>query len=418
MNRILGLPIFLNLQLFAAYETPDSMTTTSTPAMSPTMKTFYDKSLLENAREALVFDQFAEHKPMSHGNTAEFRRLNKFEKALTPLTEGVAPSGSSFGMTNITVQTTQHGDYVPITDRLEYEAYDDIIYGCTVEMGAAAGATSDTLTRNIISAGNSVAYAPTSGGTAITSRKDLDSTCLLTPGLINKARTFLVKNNAPKIKDYYVAIINPSVAEDLRNSNEWKEYHKYNDTAPIFKGETGELHGVRFIESNEAKIHAPGVIATTAAGPINRITCKTAVSSSTTTIAVNELDGVTASNLNIPVYINGVANTITAIGSGNITIGTAISTLAKGAMICGQGAGKDGSCTYDTLIFGMSAYGRVEPSKQSMQMIIKDKKEIGGPLEQYSTVGYKFGHGALILYQERIIRLETGSSYSFEDVEN
>lgn len=404
----------LNLQLFGAFETPASVTKTSTPAMSPEMKTFWDTALLENAREALVFDQFAEHQTMDYGNTAEFRKFNTFDKALAPLTEGVVPDGSTFGMTNITVQTTQHGDYVPVTDRLEYEAYDDIIYGCTEEMGAAGGATMDTLTRNAIIAGNSVAYAPKSDGTVITSRKDLDATCLLTPSLINKARTFLFKNKAPKIKGFFVAIIHPSVTEDLRNSNEWKEYHKYNDVDPIFKGEIGELHGVRFVESNEAKVHAPGVIA----NGINKITCKTAVSSSTTTIAVNELDGVTASDLNIPVYINGAANTITAIAGGSITIGTAISSLAKGAVICGQGAGKDGSCTYDTLVFGAKAYGVLKPSKQNMRMYIKDKSEIGGPIDQFGTIGYKFAHGAVILYQERILRIESGSSYSGADVEN
>lgn len=51
-------------------------------------------------------------------------------------------------------------------------------------------------------------------------------------------------------------------------------------------------------------------------------------------------------------------------------------------------------------------------------MIIKDKSEIGGPLELYSTVGYKFSHGAKILYEERILRVESGSSYSSVDEEN
>lgn len=331
------IPIIINLQLFAAAEATLNANTTGQASMTDTMKTFYDTALLENAREALIFDQFAEHQPI-HGNKVEWRKFDTFDLAVTPIVEGVTPTGSSFGMSKIEKTTTQHGDYTTVTDRLEYEAYDDIILGATEEMGAAGGATKDILTRNEITSGNSVVYAPKSDNTTVSSRGNIDGTCLLTPRLINKARTWLIKNKAPKIKGYYVCILHPSVAEDFRNSDEWKEYHKYNDTAPIFKGEIGEMHGFRFIESNNAKVHA--------------------------------------------------------------------------------NSGANGIATYDVLCFGAKAYGVVEPEKESMHMIIKDKKEIGGPLELYSTIGYKFSHAAKILYQERLLRIECASSYSAVDEEN
>lgn len=324
----------LNLQLFAGnYNT----NTTTQQSMSPTMKTFYDTALLENARAVLVFNQFGDHQKMK-GNKVEWRKFNTFAKALTPLTEGVNPDGSTFGMTYIEATTTQHGDYTTVSDRLELESYDDIIYGATEEMGAAGGATFDTLTRNVLIAGNSVMYAPKSDGTAVTSRAALNSTCLLTPKLVNKAATWLKKNKAPKINGYYVALIHPSVAEDLRESSEWKEYHKYNNVEPIYKGEIGTLHGVRFIESTECKVHK--------------------------------------------------ASTTGALA------------------------------TYDTLFLGAKAYGILDPEGEGMEMIVKDKSVIGGALELFSTIGYKFCHGAKILYQERILRVESCSSYSDTDEEN
>lgn len=325
-----------NIQLFAASETTLNPTKTSTPAMSPTMKTFYDTSLLENARAVLIFNQFAKKQKIK-GNKVEFRKFNTFAKALTPITEGVTPTGQTFGMTKIETSTTQHGDYVTVTDRLEYESVDDVILGATEEMGAAGGETYDTLTRNRISSGNCVQYAPKSDGTVVSTTSGITSSCKLTPTLINKAVTWLKKNKAPKIDGYYIALIHPSVAEDLRNSDEWKEYHKYSDVAPIFKGEIGTLHGVRFVESTECRVHKDGA--------------------------------------------SGVA-------------------------------------VYDTLVFGKDAYGVAEPENESMQMIIKDKKEIGGPLDLYSTIGYKFSHGAIILYQERLLRIESGSSYSETDEAN
>ena len=332
--------LLLNIQLFAWTQgqagspTVNPVNVTSQSSMSPTMKTFYDTTLLENAREAMVFTQFGEKQPLK-GNKVEWRKFNTFAKALTPLEEGVIPTGQTFGMTKIEAETTQHGDYTPISDRLELESYDDVIFGATEEMGAAEGETYDTLTRNIIVGGNSVMYCP-DGTTEVESRANLTKTCILTPDVVNRAQTWLKKNKAPKINGSYVALIHPSVAYDLRNSEEWKEYHKYTDVAPIFKGEIGELHGVRFIETNNAKIW--------------------------------------------------------------------------------KEEGK--SATYATLFLGAKAFGILDPQGEGMEMIIKTKEQIGGPLNQFGTIGYKFCHGAKILYQERLLRVESGSSFGDLDEAN
>ena len=60
----------------------------------------------------------------------------------------------------------------------------------------------------------------------------------------------------------------------------------------------------------------------------------------------------------------------------------------------------------------------LDPEGESMEMIVKPKGQIGGPLELYSTIGYKFCHGAKILYEERMLRIETSSSFAKSDEEN
>ena len=45
-------------------------------------------------------------------------------------------------------------------------------------------------------------------------------------------------------------------------------------------------------------------------------------------------------------------------------------------------------------------------------------REIGGPLNQFSTVGYKFEFGAKILYEDRMIRVESCGKYSEVDQQN
>lgn len=323
----------INLQLFSADVNPINVTTQS--SMSPTMKTFYDTTLLENAREAMVFTQFGEKQPMK-GNKVEWRKFNTFDKATTPLEEGVIPTGKTFGMTKIEGEITQHGDFTAVSDRLEMESYDDVIFGATEEMGAAEGETYDTLTRNeLIKGTTSVWYCP-KGDEEITSRANITKECILTPDMVNRAVTWLKKNKAPKINGSYVALIHPSVAYDLRNSDEWKEYHKYNDVAPIFKGEIGELHGCRFVETTNGKIWKE--------------------------------EGSTA--------------------------------------------------VYATLFLGAKAFGILDPQGEGMEMIIKTKEQIGGPLNQFSTIGYKFCHGAKILYPERILRVESGSHFGDVDEEN
>lgn len=405
---------------------PVNVTTQTTTGkdMSPTMKTFYNTSLLENAREAMVFTQLGKKQPM-RGNSVEWRKFNTFAKALTPLTEGVIPTGQNFGMTAITASTTQHGDYVAVSDRLELEAYDDVIYGATEEMGAAEGETFDTLTRNILVAGNSVAYAPTQSGgskTPVSKRDALDATAILDPELVAKIVTWLKKNKAPKFEgNTYAMVIHPSQAFDLRNSSEWKEYHKYADVAPIFNGEIGTLHGMRFIESNNVKIYKGAPLTAASAN----LSVKTAITTGTTTVAVKEAisaDEATAL-AGRPILLGTVEATIAsatagAAGSATLTTSANVENIAANTVIYPGEAGAGNAAVYCGLAFGKDAFGVLDPAGEGMEMIIKDRGTIGGPLNQFSTIGYKFCHGAKILYQERMLRVETGSAYSSIDEAN
>lgn len=418
------------LQLFtftpwtdAGTESINPVTLTTTAGMSPTMKVFYDTTLLENAREKMIFTQFGMHQPMK-GKSVEWRKFNTFKKALSPLSEGVIPEAKLFGMTNVTASTNQYGDYTVVSDRLELESYDDVIFGATEEMGAAEGETYDTLTRNVLVAGNFVQYSSKVSGSTVTpvsARTDLDNTAVLTPDDVAKAATWLKKNKAPQIDGSYVAIIHPSQTYQLRKSEEWKEFHKYDDTKPIFNGEIGMLHGVRFVESNNAKVWRGKAL--TAAAHV--LTVKTAIAASSTTVAVNEAisaDEATAL-ANVEIWLGGVANKIAsatagAAGSASLTISTAVTTLAKDAIVASKGGTKDGGAVYATLIMGKDAFGVLDPAGEGMEMIVKTRGEIGGPLEQFSTIGYKFCHAAKILYQERMIRVESGSSYGDVDEEN
>lgn len=336
----------------------------STNTLAPELKTFYDTELLENARTEMFYAQFGRKQrlPKNGGTTIEWRKFNTFARA-SELKEGVIPTGQQFGSSSLTASISQYGTYTSITDKLEMRAYDNVILAATEEMGASAAATQETLIRNALLVGTNVMYCdnvdvngdvistPTSPATmgAGGGSSNSDGWALLTPTMVNKAVTKMKKDRVPRINGKYYAVIHPSVAYDLRQSNEWIEVHKYAATSEIFNGEIGELHGCRFIEDTFAPILGESYI----------------YSGSTT-------------------YKN-----------------------------------KSNGVTYATYFFGKDGFGIVDPEGGGLEMIIHDKDEIGGPLNQFSTIGYKFEtNGATILYPERVLRVMSVSSYSATDEEN
>ena len=355
----------INLQLFADagtlvngtanYVNAYEGTTTafdSTNTMNGELKQFYDTELLENARIELFYAQFAKKQtlPARHGKTVEWRKWNTFAKA-SKLQEGVIPTGQKFGMSSKTGSIDQYGTYAAVTDTLELRAYDDVILGATEEMGASAAETQETLIRDALLTNTNVLYCDNitvADGTVVgtpTACNGMEATsttmCAFTPDMVAKAVTIMKKNRVPTINGKYYAVIHPSVAYDLRKSNEWIEAHKYAKPEEIYNGEIGEIHGCRFIEN----VFAP--------------------------------------------------------------------------ILDGEYANKAGGVTYATYFFGKDAFGIIDPEGGALEMIVKDKSQVGGPLNQFSTIGYKFEtNGATILYTERLLRVMSCSSYSATDAAN
>ncbi len=408
-----------NLQLFAD---PNTQTTDKASVgvndLSPTMKTFYKTSLLENARNEHYFSQFGQKQPLpkNNGKKVEWRKFDTFEKAMTPLTEGVTPDGRNVNMIKIEKEISQYGDYTTISDRLELEAVDPVIVAVTEEHGAQAGDTIDTVTRNEVITGTNVIYA---GGK--TSRAALTSSDKVTATIVDQAFTFLKKMKAPTINGDYIAIIHPSAAYDLREDSSWLDVHKYAQPGEIFNGEIGKLHGVRFVESTEQKIWKGAPLT---AGAAN-LTVGSNVSASTTVPVAEAITSDEAAALaNRPILIGTVAAVIASAtagsaGSASLTTKAAV-TVSKDDVIYPGEAGAANAAVYATTFFGKDAYGIIEPSAESLEVIVKQRGSAGtsDPLDQRSTVGWKASHAAKILYQERLVRVESGSYYSGTDSAN
>jgi N4-gp56 family major capsid protein len=77
-----------------------------------------------------------------------------------------------------------------------------------------------------------------------------------------------------------------------------------------------------------------------------------------------------------------------------------------------------GKAVYMAMVFGKDAFGVVDPEGAGMETIIKSKEQVGGPLNQFSTVGAKFSLATAILHEERYVIVECLSSYSDVDEAN
>ena len=258
----------INLQLFAYDPQAQPANHTGSSTLTAEMKTFYDMTLIDEASANLVHDQFGQKRPIpkNGGKTIEFRKFAPLAKATVPLTEGVTPNGKSLSVTAISADVSQYGDFITQTDMLELTSLDNTILEATKLLGRQAGLTLDTVVRNHINLGTNVTYCPKVDAngteTAVTSRDDLDATCKLTVKVIQQVVAKLRGQNAPTINGKYVAIVHPYVAYDLMRDPEWIDAHKYANPTNLYEGEIGEISGVRFVETTEAKIFSGGVFST------------------------------------------------------------------------------------------------------------------------------------------------------------
>lgn len=407
----------INIQLFATHVnvTTDNGTTAPYNDLSPEMKTFYDMALLDEASAALVHDQFAQKRPIpkNGGKTIEFRKFDSLPKALTALTEGVTPDGKTLNVSSITAEVKQYGDFIVQSDVLELTSIDNTILEATKILGKQAGLTLDTITRNVMNSGTNVSYCSKWSGTTeteVTSRSDLDGTSKLTVEMVQRVVAKLRGQNAPKVNDSYVAIVHPYVAYDLMRDPEWIDSHKYATPDNLYKGEIGQIGGVRFVESTEAKIFDAEGDSYDLASDAHTLSINNA-GGYTGAITSVAFDGGTVANdalIGKYIKINGVCALVTDNTASSITFAsTDFGTITDNTVIypaeCIAGA------VFSTLFMGADAYGVTEVNGGGLQTIVKQKGSAGtaDPLDQRSSVGWKAMKTAEILLPQYLVRVES-----------
>ena len=244
------------------------MANTTRTQIPAEVNVFYDKTLLMRAVPAFIHARWAQVRdiPRKAGTaTIKFRRYGNLSAATTALTEGVTPTGSQLSVTDITATVAQYGDFVTITDVLDYESEDPILMETAEILGDQMGDTIDQITRDILAAGTSVFYA----GTGNVARADVATGDNITDVLIKKAVRLLKNNKAKKITRMinadtginttpinaaFIGLVHPNTTYDLKGVTGFVPVEKYASTKQAMSDEIGAVDEVRFVESPNAKV--------------------------------------------------------------------------------------------------------------------------------------------------------------------
>ncbi len=421
---------------------------TEIEGLSDEMRTYYSDYLIDNAEPKLIHDQFAQKMPIPKGNgkTVHFRKYDPLPKLTTTLTEGVTPNGQTLNMSTVEATVHQYGGYVELSDLLILTAVDNNLLMATKLLGAQAGRTLDTITREVLCGGTNVQY----GDGSVSARHLLvggkkDGNHYLTVDCIKRAVRTLKSQNAEKIDGAYVCIIHPDCAYDLTNDLNWKYPYQYAAQHQLFEGEIGMIEGVRFVESAEAKVFRPEVIHNGQSyyemGGMYYETAEKEYSDVTHGTFGNYRLRV-ATDVDEPAFGGEMVGKRLALYQPTtnkyhfFTVcgverllnrsnylyfneplvdeqGYAI-TVEDAARIISAEGGMDGRDVYATLVLGENAYGTTEISGGGLEYIVKQLGSGGtaDPLNQRATVGWKATKAAVRLMEPFMVRIETASSFS------
>jgi len=245
--------------------------------MPKATRAWYNKVFLSVARGLLIHDQFGMPTtlPKNTGEQVIWRRWLDLATATVPLGEGVNPTGSTLAYENVLATVKWYGDWVGITDVVDFHHVDNVLSIATEKLARQAAETMDEITRDIINAGTSFLRVVTDGSNptnGVGLRTTVNGVC--TKAALDTAITTLESENAEKFRPMqgaskkvatqplaptYVGLIHPHVANGFVKAlagfatDDWIPFQKYASGGIAYEGEIGTYRNVRMIQSTKAK---------------------------------------------------------------------------------------------------------------------------------------------------------------------
>ena len=233
-------------------------------SLAPGVSTYYEKVFLARAEFATILAEGGQKRthPTNEGRTVNFTRMNPFTIITSPLGEMSNPVTCSINLSTVSMTLSEYG-LTTYTSRLGSLTSIDTNMKETVEaMGQNMGETLNALVGEELDGGTSF-YGNNHDVASFTAGDTLDACD------IRMITRTLELAKAPRYADgFYLAKIDPYNKANFTADTTWVNAKTYSDVKGLYKGEIGELYGVRFL----LNIHVVSGIeaASTAASTVTR----------------------------------------------------------------------------------------------------------------------------------------------------
>lgn len=244
------------------------MANTTTTEVSAGVNNYYNRVMLKAARPLLVHLRWAQVRPIPKNNSMviKFRRYGLLTANTVALSEGVTPSGTALSVTDISATVAQYGDFVTLTDVLQFSTLDPLLSETAELLGQQAGNSLDQIARDVMVAGTTVQYASSASST-----NTVTASMTLTRAEVREAVRTLQGNDAAKITKMispttgvgttpinaaYIGIISHNTLFDLKDEPGFVPVSEYPSQAGVMEGEVGTLDDVRFVMTTNASTTA------------------------------------------------------------------------------------------------------------------------------------------------------------------
>ena len=249
-------------------------TANTTSTLSNLLPSFYDRVLLDTFDKTVRFQQFADKKsvPLGEGKSVTWNRYSRLALGYK-LTEATRPSSVALSTVQVSALLEQYGGYTVLSDFVDLTSIGDVAKEAVMRLGVQAAETMDTVIQQaIIAHANTTAVSVTHYvkqsaqqyfSTATSAAQSVDYQSTLAVSDINAITAKLRGWDVPTVDGMnYVGIAGEEVLRYLRDDSTWQNWNQYIDSTPLFNGEVGRIHGVRFLNTTLQRISSGSALGT------------------------------------------------------------------------------------------------------------------------------------------------------------
>lgn len=234
------------------------MPITTTSQVPPEVRTYFDRLLLTLARPYYIYDMFAQKRtiPLNSGDQMVFRRYSTLSAATVPIQDGTTPPGDALSVTDFSTQIKWYGNFVVITDQVQFTVQDRVLNESTRVLSLQLGLTIDTLIRNMmIATASSILCSNGGNGGTPTEITTADIKTAVRALRLGNAR--LMTKPIPgenrfatsPVRSSYWGFMDVSIQNDLEACADFLSAANYPNPMDALEAEWGSTNNVRWLLS-------------------------------------------------------------------------------------------------------------------------------------------------------------------------